>query len=86
VTVVALEPDGLEAVRRLTQSQRNRLRKKLRSMRAKNPDAAYVTCEGCGWTGFDIHLRHDPDVTPCPRCGHVYARLAAPPSEGPWWT
>lgn len=57
----------------------------MRSMAAKDPDVAYVTCEGCGWTGFDEHLPWDPDVTPCPKCGHLYARLAAPPVDWDGW-
>lgn len=76
-------PDGLDAISGLTAPQRRRLRKKMRA--ALKDDVAYVTCEECGWTGFDVHHSSDPDVTPCPKCGHFYARLAAPPIDGPWW-
>ena len=73
-------PDGLEGIANLTPAQRRRLRKKMRS--AGRP---LITCESCGWTGLDIHLPWDPEVSPCPSCGHEYARLAAPPVDGPWW-
>lgn len=55
----------------LTTAQLRRLRKK-----ARGGEWAAVTCEGCGWTGLDVHDFSDPDVTPCPECGHEYARYA----------
>jgi hypothetical protein len=79
-------PDGYDNVRHLTPKQRTRLRKKVRGTQRRDPEAAYVTCEGCGWTGFDHHLPHDPDVTPCPDCGGDTATLACPPAdEDRWW-
>lgn len=54
-----------------TPAQLRRWRKK-----ARGGDWALVTCEGCGWTGLDVHAADDPDVTPCPMCGHLFARYA----------
>lgn len=73
-------PDGVEAIANLTSAQRRRLRKKMRST-----GRPLIACEGCGWEGLDVHLPWDPQVTPCPECGHLFARLAAPPVDGPWW-
>ena len=64
----------------LTAAQKKRALKRIH--RARKPgrygydDVAFVRCDDCGWVGFDVHLPHDPDVTPCPKCGCHTATFA----------